>query len=67
LAALAPGLKLVLGAHNVPVAPPTVLRRLASAFDKVRAGKATLTPDSPGNVIYKVDGLSFLMRAPVGH
>jgi serine/threonine protein kinase len=30
-------------------------------------GKATLTPDSPGNVIYKVDGLSFLMRAPVGH
>ncbi|HUA62624.1 MAG TPA: MBL fold metallo-hydrolase [Verrucomicrobiae bacterium] len=67
LAALAPGLKLVLGAHNVPVAPPTVLQRLASAFDKVRAGKATLTPDSPGNVIYKVDGFSFLMRAPVGH
>ena len=67
LAALAPGLKRVLGAHNAPVASPTVLPRLASAFDKVRAGKATPTPDSPGYVIYKVDGFSFLMRAPAGH
>jgi len=37
------------------VALPTVLPRLASAFDPVRAGKATVTPDSPGFVIYKVD------------
>jgi hypothetical protein len=34
------------------------------AFDEVRAGKVTATPDSPGKVIYKVDGFSFLMRAP---
>ena len=64
LAALAPGLKQVLGAHNIPSASPTVLPRLASAFEKVRAGKAKLTPDSPGQVIYNADGFSFLMRAP---
>jgi glyoxylase-like metal-dependent hydrolase (beta-lactamase superfamily II) len=64
LAALAPQVKLVLGAHNVPVASPSVLPRLVKAFDEVRAGKVTATPDSPGKVIYKVDGFSFLMRAP---
>ena len=64
LAALAPQIKLVLGAHNVPVAPPSVLPRLVVAFDAVRAGKVPATPDSPGKVIYKVDGFSFLMRAP---
>jgi glyoxylase-like metal-dependent hydrolase (beta-lactamase superfamily II) len=67
LAALAPGLKQVLGAHNIPIASPTVLPRLASAFDKVRSGRAKLTPDSPGHVIYNVDGFSFLMRAPAAH
>jgi glyoxylase-like metal-dependent hydrolase (beta-lactamase superfamily II) len=63
LAGLAPEIKLVLGAHNVPVASPTVLPRLAAAFAKVRAGKAASTPDFPGRVIYKADGFSFLMRA----
>jgi len=64
LAALAPPVKLVLGAHNIPVAPPTVLPRLVAAFDAVRAGKVQATPDSPGKVLYKVNGFSFLMRAP---
>ncbi len=64
LAAIAPQVKLVLGAHNVPVAPPSVLPRLVEAFDKVRAGKVAPTADSPGKVIYSVDGFSFLMRAP---
>ena len=64
LAALAPQVKLVLGAHNVPVASPSVLPRLVEAFDAVRAGKVTATPDSPGKVLYKVGNLSFLMRAP---
>lgn len=64
LAALAPQVKLVLGAHNVPVSPPSVLPRLVQAFDAVRAGQVTPTPDSPGKVIYKVDGFSFLMHAP---
>jgi glyoxylase-like metal-dependent hydrolase (beta-lactamase superfamily II) len=67
LAALAPQVKLVLGAHNIPVAPPSVLPRLVAAFDKVRAGKVQATPDSQGKVIYSVDGFSFLMRAPAAH
>ena len=64
LAALAPHVKLVLGAHNIPVASPTVLARLVSAFDLVRSGKVMPIPDSPGKVLYKVDNISFLMRAP---
>jgi glyoxylase-like metal-dependent hydrolase (beta-lactamase superfamily II) len=64
LAALAPQVKLVLGAHNVPVAPPSVLPRLVTAFAEVRAGKVKPIPDSPGKVLYKVDGFSFLMGAP---
>ena len=67
LAALAPQVKIVLGAHNIPVAPPTVLPRLVAAFDAVRGGKITATPDSPGKVLYKVDDISFLMRAPTPH
>jgi len=58
---------LPLFARNTPVASPTVLPRLASAFNSVRAGKSTLTPDSPGYAIYKVYDFSFLMRAPVAH
>ena len=64
LAALAPQIKLVLGAHNIPVASPAVLARLVAAFDQVRAGKVAATPDSPGRVLYKVDGITFLMRDP---
>ena len=63
LAALAPQVKIVLGAHNIPVAPPSVLARLVVAFDAVRAGKVTATPDSPGKVLYKIDGIAFLMRS----
>ena len=40
LAALAPELKLVLGAHNVPVAQPDVLPRLVEAIQAVRSGLA---------------------------
>src|SRR5262249_12994999 len=38
LAALAPQIKLVLGAHNVPVANPDVLPKLVGAIQSVRAG-----------------------------
>jgi glyoxylase-like metal-dependent hydrolase (beta-lactamase superfamily II) len=62
LAALAPQVKVVLGAHNVPVAPPSVLPRLVSAFEQVRAGKVPATPESAGKVIYHTGGFSFLMR-----
>ncbi len=64
LAALAPQVKIVLGAHNIPVASPSVLPRLVTAFEAVRAGKVDPTPTSPGEVIYKVDDFSFRMRAP---
>ena len=62
LAAFAPQVRTVLGAHNVPVASPTVLPRLVAAFDAVRAGKIHPSSDSPGKVLYKVDDTSFLMR-----
>ncbi len=62
LAALAPQVKLVLGAHNVPVAPPSVLPRLVAAFEQVRGGKISPTPESPGKVIYRAGDFSFLMR-----
>jgi glyoxylase-like metal-dependent hydrolase (beta-lactamase superfamily II) len=63
LAALAPQVKLVFGAHNIPVAQPSVLAQLVTAFDGVRAGKVAATPDSPGKVLYKAGDISFLMRA----
>ncbi len=64
LAALTPQVRLVLGAHNIPVAEPSVLPRLVTAFDAVRAGKAKPEPESPGKVLYKVDGFAFLIKAP---
>lgn len=63
LAALAPQVKVVLGAHNIPVASPEVLPKLVAAFDQVRTGKVKPIADSPGKVIYKVDDFSFLMRS----
>jgi glyoxylase-like metal-dependent hydrolase (beta-lactamase superfamily II) len=65
LAALAPEIKVVLGAHNVPVASPAVLAQVVAAFDDVRAGKVKPTPAGDGRVIYKVGDISFLMR-PLG-
>jgi hypothetical protein len=41
-----------------------VLGQLVSAFDKVQSGKVPAIPNSTGKVLYKVDGFSFLMRAP---
>jgi glyoxylase-like metal-dependent hydrolase (beta-lactamase superfamily II) len=67
LAALAPQIKLVIGAHNIPVASPTVLPRLVVAFDAVRAGKINPVSDSPGKVLYQVGDISFLMRDPAAH
>ena len=67
LAALAPQVKVVLGAHNIPVASPTLLPKLVAAFDAVRAGKVKPLPDSPGKVLYKVGDISFLMRPQAAH
>jgi glyoxylase-like metal-dependent hydrolase (beta-lactamase superfamily II) len=62
LAALQPQVKLVLGAHNVPVAAPSVLGDLAAAFAQVQSGKIQPKPAGPGKVIYNVGNISFLMR-----
>jgi glyoxylase-like metal-dependent hydrolase (beta-lactamase superfamily II) len=64
IAALAPQLKLVLGAHNIPVAQPSVLPRLVAAIQSVRAGKGEVKPAGAGKAIHSIDGFSFLLRAP---
>ena len=63
LAALTPDVKIVLGAHNVPVADPSVLAELVAAIESVRAGKIVPTEPHDGKVLYKVGKISFLMRA----
>ncbi|HLO08119.1 MAG TPA: hypothetical protein VK198_15845, partial [Terriglobales bacterium] len=63
LAALAPQLKLVLGQHNVPFAQPSVLPRLVTAIETVRAGKVAPEPQDAGKAIYSSDGISFLLSA----
>ena len=64
LAALEPQVKLVLGAHNIPVASPDVLPRLVKAFDAVRAGNVMGVREPLGRVTYSVDGFTFLMARP---
>ena len=64
LAALSTQVNIVLGAHNIPVAKPEVLQQLVIAFAAVRSGKVPPTPGASGEVIYKIDGFSFRMRAP---
>lgn len=59
----APRTKWVLGAHNIPLARPEVLTRLAAAFDQVQAGSVKPVPEEKGKVTYKVGDISFLMRA----
>jgi glyoxylase-like metal-dependent hydrolase (beta-lactamase superfamily II) len=63
MAAVAPQLKLVLGAHNIPVAEPAVLPRLVTAIEAVRSGKGTRKPEGEGREIRSIDGFSFLLRA----
>jgi glyoxylase-like metal-dependent hydrolase (beta-lactamase superfamily II) len=62
LAALASHLTTVLGAHNVPIAPPQILLRLVSAFGEVRSGRVQPTTEGGRNV-YRVGEISFVMRA----
>lgn len=62
LAGLAPQLTLILGAHNVPVAKPSVLPELADAIESVRAGKVEAASASGGKAVYKVGEITFLLR-----
>jgi len=63
LVALAPQVKIVLGAHDFPIAPPSVLPSLLPAFEAVRAGKIAAVPAGSGKVKYKSGEISFLMKA----
>jgi len=63
LAALAPQVKTVLGAHNIPVAPPSVLPNLVVAFADLHAGRASCKPDSPGKRRCTVGNYTFLLRS----
>jgi glyoxylase-like metal-dependent hydrolase (beta-lactamase superfamily II) len=62
LAALAPELTAVLGAHNAPIVAPQILPRLARAFDEVRSGRARPETEG-GTATYRVGELSFVLRA----
>jgi glyoxylase-like metal-dependent hydrolase (beta-lactamase superfamily II) len=64
LATLVPQLKMVLGAHNIPVASPAVLPRLVAAFAAVRAGKIAPDTTSQDEVSYQVGDISFRMKNP---
>lgn len=64
MAGLAPQVRIVLGAHNIPVAPPSVLPRLVVAIEAARAGKGASKAEGTGKVLTTIDGFSFLLRAP---
>ncbi|HEY4979588.1 MAG TPA: MBL fold metallo-hydrolase [Candidatus Acidoferrum sp.] len=63
LAALAPQIKTVLGAHNIPVTTPSILPTLVKAFADVRSGKATCKPVNDKQQLCTAYSISFLLSA----
>ncbi len=63
LAALSPELKLVLGAHNVPVAQPDLLPKLVEAIQVVRSGQGAVKPAGEGKAIHTFNGFTFLLAS----
>lgn len=67
LAALQPQVKMVLGAHNVPVSDPAVLAKLPAAIEEARAGKVEGKALDGGKTAYTTNGITFLLAsAPQG-
>ena len=62
LAAVAVNLKAVFPAHNTPKAKPLLLARLRENLDQVLMGKVEPVPVPDGNVEFRFDGFSLLMR-----
>jgi glyoxylase-like metal-dependent hydrolase (beta-lactamase superfamily II) len=62
LATLAPRVRVVLGGHNVPVAPASILTELAKEFDAVRAGAIAGKDAGSGITQYKGAEITFLVR-----
>jgi glyoxylase-like metal-dependent hydrolase (beta-lactamase superfamily II) len=60
LARLAPDLKLLLPAHNIPVAEPVYLTRLREAVKQVRSGHAPPVT-SEGRLEFRFEGFSLLL------
>ena len=65
LAALAPQVKTVLGAHNVPAADPAVLAELPDAIKQIVDGKVKPKAVNGSEASYEVGGFSFRMRNPL--
>ena len=63
LAALVPQIKLVLGAHNIPVASPAVLSKLVAAFAQVRAGNGRCKPEGSTQKLCEAYSITFLLSA----
>jgi glyoxylase-like metal-dependent hydrolase (beta-lactamase superfamily II) len=62
LAALEPQVKLLLPAHNVPVAAPVYLKRLSDAVQQVQSGKGK-GQVTEGHREYSFEGFSLLLSA----
>ena len=60
---IAPELKLVLGAHNIPVAQPSVLPGLVDAIQAVRSGQGDVKLAGEGKVTNSFGGFTFLLAA----
>jgi hypothetical protein len=64
LVALAPQIKLVLGAHNIPVAQPEVLAKLVAAIQAVRSGKGEVKSEGAGKGMHTFGEFKFLLAEP---
>ena len=62
-AALAPGLKLVLPAHNFPAEKPEMMNKLSQALTAIDAGKARFKSEQDRRE-YPFDSFSLVMAAP---
>jgi glyoxylase-like metal-dependent hydrolase (beta-lactamase superfamily II) len=62
LVALAPQVKIVLGAHNIPVAQPSVLAQLDEAIRSVLDGRVKPKSVKGDEVVYQAGDFSFRMR-----
>jgi glyoxylase-like metal-dependent hydrolase (beta-lactamase superfamily II) len=65
LVALASEIQLVLGAHNVPVAPPSFLPQLDAAIRSVLSGRVRPKSVNGDQAIYEVGEISFRLRNPL--
>jgi len=63
LAALAPKVRLVLGGHNVPIAPPSILPELAREYADVLAGKISAAGTEGGITKYEGPQITFFLNA----